>query len=161
MLADMSDILRQQYNFAKDMRGVLLHWCAAMDPDHFVAPVPGFQDKSMRDLLVHITHAYTFWIGHFALQKNYPYAREKELLSVASVAALYQEVDTMMDAFLNRYQNNTAEMVAGEVRKKSSTFPALQVFTHAVTHEFHHKGQILTMGRYHGYTPVDTDIIRL
>jgi uncharacterized damage-inducible protein DinB len=157
----MSDILRQQYDLVKDMRSVLLNWCAAMEPDHFVTPVPGFQDKSMRDLLVHITHAYTFWIGHFALQKKYPYVREKELPSVASVAALYHDVDTMMNNFLNRYQHNTAERVVDEVRKKSSTLSALQLFTHAVTHEFHHKGQILTMGRYHGYTPVDTDIIRL
>jgi len=32
--------------------------------------------------------------------------------------------------------------------------------THVMTHEFHHKGQIMTMGRMLGYTPPDADVIR-
>jgi uncharacterized damage-inducible protein DinB len=35
-----------------------------------------------------------------------------------------------------------------------------KLFTHTITHEFHHKGQILTLSRQLGYTPVDTDIMR-
>ncbi len=36
----------------------------------------------------------------------------------------------------------------------------LQLFTHVITHEFHHKGQIMSLSRHLGYTPVDADIIR-
>lgn len=32
--------------------------------------------------------------------------------------------------------------------------------THVMTHEFHHKGKIMTMGRMLGYTPPDADVIR-
>ncbi len=36
----------------------------------------------------------------------------------------------------------------------------LKLFTHVITHEFHHKGQILSLSRHLGYVRVDTDIIR-
>jgi len=38
------------------------------------------------------------------------------------------------------------------------TATPLQLFTHVLTHEFHHKGQIMTMCRILGYTPVETDV---
>ncbi|MCB0640529.1 MAG: ATP-binding cassette domain-containing protein, partial [Phaeodactylibacter sp.] len=37
---------------------------------------------------------------------------------------------------------------------------ALKLFTHVITHEFHHKGQVLSFSRHLGYTPVDTDVLR-
>ncbi|HEX8506591.1 MAG TPA: DinB family protein [Hymenobacter sp.] len=36
----------------------------------------------------------------------------------------------------------------------------LQLFPHVITHEFHHKGQILSMSRLLGHVPVDTGAIR-
>nr|WP_261382294.1 DinB family protein [Mucilaginibacter achroorhodeus] len=36
----------------------------------------------------------------------------------------------------------------------------LELFTHVITHEFHHKGQLVNMSRQLGYIPVDTDVIR-
>lgn len=37
---------------------------------------------------------------------------------------------------------------------------AYGIFTHVITHEFHHKGHAMTMARLLGYTPVDTDVMR-
>ncbi|MCB0624495.1 MAG: hypothetical protein KDC43_11415, partial [Saprospiraceae bacterium] len=37
---------------------------------------------------------------------------------------------------------------------------AFRLFTHVVTHEFHHKGQILSLTRHLGFVPVDTDVMR-
>ncbi|MFP3360862.1 DinB family protein, partial [Planococcus sp. SIMBA_143] len=33
------------------------------------------------------------------------------------------------------------------------------LYTHTATHEFHHKGQIVKIGRKLGYIPPDTDLI--
>ncbi|MCU5378655.1 hypothetical protein OCA08_16075 [Bacillus cereus] len=38
-----------------------------------------------------------------------------------------------------------------------STTP-LWLLTHTETHEFHHKGQIVSMARHLGYNPPDTDL---
>lgn len=36
-----------------------------------------------------------------------------------------------------------------------------QLLTHSITHEFHHKGQIVAMLRLLGYIPKNTDILGL
>ncbi|MFD1258691.1 DinB family protein [Mucilaginibacter terrae] len=36
----------------------------------------------------------------------------------------------------------------------------LQIFTHTITNEFHHKGQILIIFRLLGQTPPGSDMIR-
>ncbi len=36
-----------------------------------------------------------------------------------------------------------------------------QLLFHSVTHEYHHKGQIVTMIRMLGYTPNNTDVLFL
>jgi uncharacterized damage-inducible protein DinB len=52
------------------------------------------------------------------------------------------------------------QKIAYELNNGSHDTSAFQIFTHVITHEFHHKGQILSLSRHLGYTPVDTDIIR-
>ncbi|MNL32837.1 DinB family protein [compost metagenome] len=47
-----------------------------------------------------------------------------------------------------------------EIQNVKSSAKPLKLFTHVTTHEYHHKGQILSLSRHLGYTPVDTDIIR-
>ncbi len=64
---------------------------------------------------------------------------------------------------------NTCEFwIIKHARKKDITFTEytaknttpFELFTHVITHEFHHKGQVLSLSRHLGYIPVDTDIIR-
>jgi uncharacterized damage-inducible protein DinB len=45
-------------------------------------------------------------------------------------------------------------------RNRQVSATPLQLFTHLLTHEFHHKGQIMTMCRLLGHIPPDTDVIR-
>ncbi|TKC09723.1 DinB family protein [Pedobacter frigoris] len=37
---------------------------------------------------------------------------------------------------------------------------AYGIFTDVITHEFHHKGQAMTMARLLGHIPPDTDVMR-
>ena len=43
---------------------------------------------------------------------------------------------------------------------KAGEAEAFRLFTHVVTHEFHDKGQILSLTRHLGFVPVDTDVMR-
>jgi uncharacterized damage-inducible protein DinB len=121
-----------------------------------VAP---FGNKSISDLLEHVAKTYFFWIGEFALSRARP-----NLLTPSSIKAvrpLYLEVDNQVLEFVRIYENDMEEQVTGSVKANLVMgVSALQLFTHVTTHEFHHKGQILTMSRLLGYTPIDTDIIR-
>jgi uncharacterized damage-inducible protein DinB len=71
-------------------------------------------------------------------------------------------VDIHVDAFLKVFDGQWEKSISGKPPQKPQymeTTP-LALFTHAISHEFHHKGQIMTMGRILGNIPPDTDIIR-
>ncbi|MNY72090.1 DinB family protein [compost metagenome] len=55
---------------------------------------------------------------------------------------------------------NSEEEIEYESNGLKKTAEPFKLFSHVITHEYHHKGQILSLSRHLGYTPVDTDIIR-
>ncbi|MNY69859.1 DinB family protein [compost metagenome] len=61
--------------------------------------------------------------------------------------------------FISKMDDFEDEIVYEVQNIKNSAKP-FKVFTHVITHEYHHKGQILSLSRHLGYTPVDTDIMR-
>ena len=73
----------------------------------------------------------------------------------------FNEVNILVDKFLNFFSDRNTP-VEGEIfwLKRNQTETPLSLFTHVTTHEFHHKGQIMTMSRLLGYTPPDADVIR-
>jgi uncharacterized damage-inducible protein DinB len=75
---------------------------------------------------------------------------------------VFEQVDALMEVFIShskeRWQTPSKMPVRGESNPLLLT--PLELFTHVITHEFHHKGQVLTMSRLLGYTPVDTDVVR-
>jgi uncharacterized damage-inducible protein DinB len=65
-----------------------------------------------------------------------------------------------MGAFFDSIIENNVETIHFIINGRNETATPLQLFTHVITHEFHHKGQILSRCRQLGYVPVDTDILR-
>ncbi len=82
--------------------------------------------------------------------------------NIDDIRTLYEEVDLLTMKYITAFENSWGSPVSGSANQNRSklTVPALQVITHIMTHEFHHKGQILSISRLLGYTPVDTDVIR-
>ncbi|RZL05047.1 MAG: hypothetical protein EOO89_27250 [Pedobacter sp.] len=66
-----------------------------------------------------------------------------------------------MNRFCLLFSENMVQVVKGYkwVDKYIET-DSYSIFTHVITHEFHHKGQSMTMSRLLGHTPPDTDILR-
>ena len=157
----MKNILRQQYESIQGSRQELIRYCSQISPEHFAQPLEKFTHTSIRNLLLHVANASLYWLAEFALQKPAPYGKAEAINSVKDIEVLFGEVDKLMVEFLDKFSDNN-EAFTGWVKwvKKDLTATPLQIYTHVVTHFFHHKGQILTMSRHLGYTPVDTDVIR-
>jgi uncharacterized damage-inducible protein DinB len=121
-----------------------------------------FNDKSIADLLVHITHVYTFWLGQFALKKEVMFAEPEKINSLSKLQHLYENVNSLVEEFLKFTEQTSEKEISGEAGTPPQriTRSSFEIFTHVITHEFHHKGQILIMGRQLGHVPPDTDIIR-
>jgi uncharacterized damage-inducible protein DinB len=94
------------------------------------------------------------------MNKGLPYTDEYSISDIATIRQLFAEADILMMNFLDQF-NDPRLTVTNQVRsRKMVTVTALELFTHMVTHEFHHKGQVMTMCRLLGHVPPDTDAIR-
>ncbi|MFD1038385.1 DinB family protein [Virgibacillus byunsanensis] len=74
---------------------------------------------------------------------------------------VFKETDNLVQEFLQEYAGQWYLAISSTVswQEKPIDFTILWLFTHTITHEFHHKGQIVKMGRLLGYNPPDTDLI--
>lgn len=156
----MKNMIQTQYELVKQSREILLDYCAGISPKDFTAENSTFGRGSIRNLLVHTGNTYEFWIGEQALQKVKVPTPYHAIPAVNELRLFYKDIDMLMEEFLNRYLPDFSKAIT--VRKKGETenIRPLQLFTHVITHEFHHKGQVLSLSRHLGYIPVDTDIIR-
>jgi uncharacterized damage-inducible protein DinB len=113
---------------------------------------------------VHTADCYRFWLAETALGRSEADYDPKTCPDTPSLARLFGEVDRIVAGFIAAYPGpRLSERLALRVRwqAKPSTTTPLWLLTHTITHEFHHKGQIVTMGRVLGYPPPETDLAGL
>lgn len=127
--------------------------------DDLNTPLPVYDSKTIRDLLEHTAICYFHWLGYFALQQPARSLEDEGFITIPLIRGLYRQVDEVMAAFLEQFSDSLDMPITGvpDAWGPRSATP-LQLFTHVVTHEFHHKGQILWMCRQLGYIPPDTDV---
>jgi len=158
----MPSAFSEQYALVQDARAALLTYCETIKPEHFTAPVPSFNHASIRDLLVHSARAYHAWLGEAGLGRTEAPTEPAAVPDMAALRALFARVDALVADFEQHFTTRWQEPAFFELRRRGLRveLTPLQLFTHALTHEFHHKGQVLSMSRQLGYVPVDTDVIR-
>lgn len=151
-----------QYALVQQARAVLLDYCATLAPAHFVAPVAAFGNGSIRDLLTHVADCYGIWLGRTGLGHPYTPPDPAQVPDVAALRQLFGAADALVTEFGQRYAGEWLTVQPWQIRRQPEPLllPPWQLLTHVITHEFHHKGQVLTMSRLLGYEPVDTDVIR-
>jgi uncharacterized damage-inducible protein DinB len=158
----MQQLLTTQYELIKSARHVLFTYCESISADDLFKKSATFNNSSIIDLLVHNANTYISWIRNFGLDAEMPFYEGVDFTHLNEIKLLYNNVDLTVDEFLNKYSGDYLQAETKYIPRKgiSLTLSPLQLFTHVITHEFHHKGQILTLSRSLGYIPVDTDAIR-
>lgn len=152
--------LHYQYDLVKSSRQVLLKYCESISRIDFVTENSSFGRGSIRNLLVHIGNIYEFWIGKHALNLEMVFTEYNVVEDALQAKDFFQTIDLLITRFLDVYSCRQLEdlLIVNNGKKIAAT--PLKLFSHVITHEFHHKGQILSLSRHLGYIPVDTDIIR-
>ncbi|MGS2739822.1 DinB family protein [Sinomicrobium sp. M5D2P17] len=156
----MKNIIETQYELVKESREILLKYCTGISKKDFTKENSSFGKGSIRNLLVHTGNTYELWIGKHALQKVKVPTPYTSVATVDELQLFYKDIDMLMEEFLNRHIPDFNRDISICINGKTRSISALQLFTHVITHEFHHKGQVLSLSRHLGYVPVDTDIIR-
>jgi uncharacterized damage-inducible protein DinB len=156
----MIEFMRQQYALVQRPRSILFEFLQdIVGTGGLNKAFPEFDNKSIRDLLEHIAGCYFAWIGFHTLGHPRTSFDHGPCTKMDLVRRLFAQVDTAMDEFLESVKDSLDVPVRTEHDPGEwITATPLALFTHVITHEFHHKGQIVWMSRLMGYIPKDTDV---
>ncbi|MNI47802.1 DinB family protein [compost metagenome] len=153
-------MLKQQYDFVLSSRNTLLTYIGTISEQDFLTENSSFGRGSIRNLLVHICQTYSAWIGERALGIEQDFLPFERYETLSNCQSYFKQVDEYIGLFIEKFKGNEQQEI--ELKRNGETLIVnpLKLFTHVITHEFHHKGQIMSLSRHLGYTPVDADIIR-
>lgn len=155
-------LLAEQYECVRDSRGALLSYCHTISSPHLSKSADAFAGRSMLYLLGHVISAYQYWLEELVTGRKPMVLDDKGVSSLDEVRSAFGHVDHVVKSFLDKFHNKLTMQLTMDTRVNGPiNVTPLKLLTHVMTHEFHHKGQILAISRQLGYTPVDTDVIRL
>lgn len=156
----MNPDLRALYPWVKFSRERVFAWAESLPDGVYTQERPDFAYGSLRNVQAHIADCYVAWVGVRGLGEEHGWVDTAVVPDVAAMRRVYAGVDAMMARAFDQFTT------PDEVFDLSWRDEVLQVtqrwlVMHPVTHEFHHKGQMLTMGRVlgHPHPPgPDTDL---
>lgn len=149
------------YQWVHDTREVLFAYCETLPPGVYTEAHPGFAGKSIRDLHVHVAGCYTSWLGSVGLEEGHARLRPEDHPDVAAVRRSFAVADTLVERLAERFAGQLDARLQRKVRWQEApvSVTPLWLLSHTITHEFHHKGQIVSLGRQLGHpVGVDTDL---
>jgi uncharacterized damage-inducible protein DinB len=143
----------------RDSRKRLLEFLSTLSEADFVRPLPEAGMKSVRDLIVHTVDASGFWINLIRNRPHVPMDPADFPTPRSIVPAADEIADRIHDALTGAdrewFGRETTVSHGGE---SWQVVPMMAVM-HMLTHEYHHKGQIVMLARMLGYRPPDTDLL--
>lgn len=117
--------------------------------------------SSISATMVHCLESEEYWV-QYALQKGkrpaFDYAAYPALEQVRSLAA---EVQSRTLAYVAGLTDEDLRST-GSVTFSSGTvmeFTLAKVFVHIITHDVHHRGQVMAMARQQGHSPPELDLL--
>jgi uncharacterized damage-inducible protein DinB len=160
-MESISKYAKEQYELVQESRKVLVEYCKTISVSDFLNENSSFgRGGSIRNLLTHIANTYEFWIAKHGLNKDVVFTSYGSIQSINDVIELFNIIDTIIFEFIDSLERPEKKQIDFESNGIKNSATPFKLFTHVITHEFHHKGQILSISRHLGYTPVDTDIMR-
>ncbi|MFB5189294.1 DinB family protein [Alicyclobacillus fastidiosus] len=161
----MSEILEQQYEYIRRTRELLLSFLEEIPVQKLHETVPGFGHGCILRTHIHVIDCYRRWLGSFAFHERWADFRDTadddiKHYDVKKVRDRFKEVDDIVQKFFHEFHDRWLESIENEVGWMDQALSVTPLFllTHTETHEFHHKGQIVSMARHLGYTPPITDL---
>lgn len=155
------EMFMEQYQLVKQTREVLFSYCESLPHADYARRLDSFAKASMRDLHRHVAECYTIWLGKRALRLEEVSVQVPHGANVADIRQVFTEVDAIVERFLVEFGGTWNTPLDIEVSWQQGTISVtpLWLFTHTVTHEFHHKGQMVSISRHLGHIPPDTDLV--
>lgn len=157
----MQNVLMAQYDLVRRTRETLFTFLETMPIETLHVEVPGFGFGTIASTHLHVAGCYAHWLVTFARireRAEFPSVDEIRSADVAVLRDWFAKSDVIVDEFLHAYDERLTDPIYNQDEMPVALTP-LWLMSHTMTHEFHHKGQIVTMARHLGFTPPDTDLV--
>lgn len=159
METGMKDVLEKQYALTRKSREVVFNFIETEVGIDLFSPVSAYGDRTIGDLLEHNAQCYFHWLVYFAFHQEEGSIIDLDFTSLEMIRQQYALVDNIVTDFLEKYNLEMETPIRNtSTRNRQQSACPMDLFTHVLTHEFHHKGQILSMCRMLGHIPPDTDV---
>jgi uncharacterized damage-inducible protein DinB len=158
------DPLILMYDWVKRTREVLFEYTNSLPNEVYTLEHPDFAYGSIRNIHVHVAGCYQYWVGAMGLQQTISYVDEptSSLPDAASMRVAFAKVDLMLEEAFEKFQNLDDPLEVVRPGRDVLMVSQRWLVTHPITHEFHHKGQLLALGRVLGHplpSNADTDLV--
>jgi uncharacterized damage-inducible protein DinB len=158
------DPLILMYDWVRRTREVLFEYTDSLPNEVYTLEHPDFAYGSIRNIHVHVAGCYQYWVGTMGLQQTIGYVDEpaSSLPDAASMRAAFAKVDLMLEEAFEKFQNLDDPLEVVRPGRDVLMVSQRWLVTHPITHEFHHKGQLLALGRVLGHplpSGMDTDLV--
>ena len=133
---------------------------ARLTPDQFTRDL-GSSFASVRDTLVHIYGAEWIWLARWKGTSPTTAVVAADVPDVAALTARWKTVEEEQAAFIKDLADADIERMIEYANLKGDRFtnPLGRLMQHLVNHSTYHRGQVTTMLRQLGATPVSTDLV--
>jgi len=151
---------RELLAYHYDRRNRVYEFLQTLPAAAFTKPLNvGWRD--LRGTLIHCLEAEEFWIQHAVLHRARPDFDPAACPDVAAVKRLADEVRARTEAYVAGLTD--ADMGQEHlVRYSSGTevrFTTAKLFLHVITHDAHHRGQVVALARQLGCEPPEIDLM--
>ncbi len=157
----MLNMLQQQYDWIRLARQNLFAFLEELPPQVLHQTLSDSGRGTIIRTHIHVVDSYKFWLESFAFKKideHRDITVETARADVKFVREKFLEVDELVQRFLQAYDGRWYEPIEQDGWDGYPKSPTpLLLLTHTMTHEFHHKGQIVFMARHLGYPPPADD----
>jgi uncharacterized damage-inducible protein DinB len=154
------DEIRQLYEFNAWANRRVLSAAEKLTNEQFTKPM-GSSFSSVRDTLAHVQGAEWIWLERFQGRSPSALPDVKQFNDVASLRGYWLEHEARLLTFVSGLTQSDLDR---EMEYKTLKFgvyrnPLWQSMLHVVNHGTYHRGQVTTMLRQLGATPVLTDLM--
>lgn len=158
----MNDDLKLMYGWVKRTREVLFEYTESLSNDVYTLEQTGFAHGSIRNIHAHIAECYLWWVGHVGLKRDWVDFEPSSIPDVKAMRQKFLEVDAVLEEAFEKFDRLDTAFAFERPGRDTLRVTQRWLVVHPLTHEFHHKGQLLALGRALGH-PLppggDTDLV--
>ncbi len=183
----MDPSLPLMYDWVKRTRERLFEYTESLPSRVYLQDQPGLPSSSLRDVHAHVANMYEWFVGRFCLGVE-PYqqlaalppaevathaarieaiialerAETLRLTDVSAMRGQFLQVNDLMERAFETFDHLDHPFEITKASGRRTVVTQRWVFMRNVTHESHHKGQMLAFGRALGYPlpeTIETDLV--